>query len=203
MLLLNEKYNYKSKELYYFNLMEQEKISIDELKNILNNQSYNEDYFKFSNTAKNNEYFMSSENLSELKESCLYYINAMCNAHIQMGVDVKLSDNENYHFSLSLEDQQNITNAFTISTFRNSSVPYHADGEECRIFSQEDIKIIYETCIMYITQQTTYCNMLKQYIKSCTSKEDVIEAYYSMELPEEYKAKYDEIISHSLDVINI
>jgi hypothetical protein len=45
--------------------------------------------------------------------------------------------------------------------------------------------------------------MLKQYIKSCASKEDVIEAYYSMELPEEYKAKYDEIISHSLEVINI
>lgn len=195
MLVLTDKKKYDKNELYYYNLIEKGELTAEELKDI--NLIY---FYNYRRAIISIETDLS---LDIVKDLCSTYLNVMCNYFIERGTNVTLSDDRTYHFSLTLEDQQNLTNAFNIATFRNSSVPYHADGEECRIFSQEDIKMIYETCIMYITQQTTYCNMLKQYIKSCTSKEDVIEAYYSMELPEEYKAKYDEIISHSLEVINI
>lgn len=195
MLVLTDKKKYDKNELYYYNLIEKGELTTEELKDI--NLIY---FYNYRRAIISIETDLS---LDIVKDLCSTYLNVMCNYFIERGTNVTLSDGRTYHFSLTLEDQQNLTNAFNIATFRNSSVPYHADGEECRIFSQEDIKMIYETCIMYITQQTTYCNMLKQYIKSCTSKEDVIEAYYSMELSEEYKAKYDEIISHSLEVINI
>lgn len=202
MLILNKNYNYHFKELYYYNLMEQDKISIDELKNTLSTDNFNEDYFHFSKNAKDNKYFMNSENLSELKDSCLYYINAMCNAYIQMGIDVKLSDGIIRHFTLTLEDQQNIITAYSNAKEKNSNVPYHADEELCKMFSLEEITNIYNAMVLHITYQNTYCNMLKHYINNdCNTNESVIDIFYSMDLPEEYDNKLNDIITQSANIV--
>ena len=195
MLFLNNKNRYSKEQLNYYNLIEKKQITIENLKDI--NLIY---YYEFQKVIVSPETTIS---IKILKELCKIYLNIMCNYYIEKGIDVILSDNKTYHFSLTIEDQQNLTNAFNIATFKNSDVPYHADGQECRIFSKDDIKLIYETYIMHITQQTTYCNMLKQYSENCKTKEEVINIYYSMDLPEEYQEKYNKIISYSLGIINV
>lgn len=200
MLSLNE--HCTNKELYYYNIVEQGIIDLEELSNI--NASYSSNYsIYFIDIEQQRPFIETEENfLEEVKENFIKYAKTMCNAYIELGTDIKLSDGNTYHFSLSIEDQQNIKSAIDFANLTQSSVPYHADGELCKMFSVQDINKIYAESIMYITYQTTYFNMLKHCIQNCDDAETIIKSYYLMELPEEYNNKLNEIISQSRDIVN-
>ena len=193
---------YNNKELYHYNLIEQNKITLDELSNI--DSSYSMKYSRYYLNIEELRPFIESGEveLESLKDTFIKYARLMCNAYIELGTDIELNDGNTYHFSLSIEDQQNIKSAVDFANLTQSSVPYHADGELCTMFSVEDINKIYANSIMYITYHTTYFNMLKNYIQSCNDAETIIKSYYLMELPEEYNNKLNDIISQSKNVIN-
>lgn len=194
---------YNNKELYCYNLVEQNILTSEELSAI--DSSY---FIKFSNCYVDIEqlrHFIENGDiiLETLKENFINYSKIMCNAYIELGTDIELSDGNIYHFSLSIEDQQNIKNAVDVANLTKAPVPYHADGELCTMFSVQDINKVYIDTIMYITYQTTYFNMLKHYIQNCDDAETIIKSYYLMELPEEYNNKLDDIISQSQNVVNV
>lgn len=132
-----------------------------------------------------------------------------CKKNIYQGIDVEVSDgegNENVvkHFSLTEHDQMNIAN-LTIHVKRALSgedtfidpalgVPYHADGELRRFYSLEDFLNISEQATKHINYNTTYHNHLKQYIKSCTDKDEVANITYGIELPEDLQKNFNEIL---------
>lgn len=200
MLSLNQN-GYDNKELYYYNLKEQNKISLEELSKIDN--SYVMKYSRYHIDIEVLKPFIESGelNINSLKDTFINYARLTCNAYIELGVDIELSDGNTYHFSLSIEDQQNIKNAVDVANLTQSSVPYHADGELCTMFSIADINKIYINSIMHITYHTTYFNMLKNYIQNCDDIETIIKSYYLIELPKEYNNKLNEIITQSSNVV--
>lgn len=202
MLSIDEK-NYSNEELYYYNLVEQNKITLEELGQV--NINYPIKYSNcFVDIEAQRPFLETGENiLEEVKENFIKYARIMCNAYIELGTDIALSDGNTYHFSLSIEDQQNIKNAVDVANLTQSSVPYHADGQLCTMFSMEDINKVYIESVMYITYQTTYFNMLKNYIENCVDAETIINSYYFMELPEEYNEKLNDIITQSKNIASI
>jgi hypothetical protein len=111
-----------------------------------------------------------------------------CENIIVNGVDVTLSDSETYHFSLTVQDQLNLTSLFELVKAGETSIAYHADGELCKFYSAEDITLIVTKAKELITFHTTYCNSLFAYINSLRSINTVSQVTYGMNIPEKYQS---------------
>lgn len=123
--------------------------------------------------------------LEYVRASKIAEMSAACRGTIEAGFDLELRG-ETHHFSLDTQDQLNL---LTLSTLAQTQtlIPYHADGEECIFFTNEEINEIAETATAFKIYQTTYYNALKGYINALDIIEDIGAVTYGMEIPEEYK----------------
>ena len=69
------------------------------------------------------------------------------------------------------------------------AIPYHADGEICRFYTNAEMQAIVSQATAYKIYHTTYYNALKNYINSLQTIEEIAAVTYGMELPEEYKSE--------------
>lgn len=135
----------------------------------------------------------TKEMLQQKKEEKLSEVSAMCQQTIYKGIDIDLSDG-NYHFSLTENDQTNIDGIFNAIILGASEYPYHADGEPCAMFSAEDITKLYVSVKTFVTQETTYNNMLRQWIKREADINTLNVITYGSELPEDLKTQMNNIL---------
>ena len=63
------------------------------------------------------------------------------------------------------------------------NMPYHADGENCRLFTPEEITTLYIKEMTNLTHNQTYTNQLKMYIKTLDDKESVESINYVFKIP--------------------
>lgn len=103
--------------------------------------------------------------LAEIKKDCEAYINA--------GSDVTYADGSVEHFTYTLADQSNISEMFTAIVAGATEFPYHADGKICKIYSKEQIVIVYMSLSMFKAEATTRHNSLKAQINAMTDIEAV------------------------------
>lgn len=129
-----------------------------------------------------------------VKNQKIKEIRNMCNKLITDGFDVILSDGENHHFSLTTQDQLNLTTLSAMVASGAETIPYHADGETCKFFSTEDVQKIIQAAMDFKTFHITYHNALKLYVDSLQLLEDVENVSYGMEIPEEYQSEVLKII---------
>ena len=120
----------------------------------------------------------------------------MCQSVIFNGAEVTTSKGSQ-HFSLSLEDQANLSFAFSSVMGGMTEFPYHADGELCEMYSAEDIILIGETLTEFKLYHTTYCNHLNMWIKRCETIEEVYEISYGVSLPGDLDESFVSIIGIS------
>ncbi len=139
-------------------------------------------------------------NLPTLAEKKTKEISDTCQELIYSGIDVKLSKGVE-HFSLQTHDQTNIDSMFTAVTLGATEYPYHADGNQCVMYSAADIVTIYVSYKSYVTQQTTYCNFLKIWIGRETDPEVIGAIGYGSELPEDLTAEMNSILSSAKNQI--
>lgn len=125
--------------------------------------------------------FVKSAKIKEMKYAC--------RSTIENGVDVVLSDGNNYHFSLTTQDQLNLTTLSTMVAAGETSIPYHADGELCKYYSVEDILTIISATKEHISYHTTYFNSLKSYIYSLESVSEIGDVVYGCNIPKEYQSE--------------
>lgn len=130
-----------------------------------------------------------------IKNSKLNEISSICNKIIVGGFDVLLSDGETYHFSLTTQDQLNLTTLAAMVQSGETEIPYHADGELCKFYSAEDILTIINTVTAFKTYQVTYHNALKLYVESLNTIEEISDIAYGMEIPEDYQSDVLKAIS--------
>lgn len=136
--------------------------------------------------------------LETLVENKLKEISEACKYAIYNGIDVTFSDGTTKHFSLTIEDQMNLNSLFAqinmgvIDT--TNGIAYHADGEICTMFTLEDFTLISNTASAFKVRETTYCNHLMAYVKSLTTKEEIINVVYGQELTGEFLESYISII---------
>ena len=108
-------------------------------------------------------------------------------------MDVELSSGAK-HFALEPNDQTNIDSMFTAVTLGAVQYPYHADGEPCILYSAADIMALYVAYKSFVTYQTTYCNMLKLWIRRETDKDVLAGIHYGAALPEDLAAQMQAIL---------
>ena len=123
-------------------------------------------------------------------------LRTICEQMIFTGVDVN-----GEHFSYDLEDQNNIKDAFDLVRATSLNVPYHADGESCRLFTPEEIIAIYVANKSNLTHHTTYYNQMKAYINTLSDVDDVRNIQYGDALTGEYLVAYNAMMTQAQLVI--
>lgn len=131
--------------------------------------------------------------IDEVRQNKLDEMSSICEQVIYNGVDVEQSTGKK-HFSLTANDQTNIDSVFNAIVLGATEYPYHADGEPCEMYSASDVITLYIAAKGFVTQQTTYCNALRQWIK----REDKIEAIsairYGDTLPSDLQTNVENIL---------
>lgn len=117
-------------------------------------------------------------------------LSAECEKVIVAGVDVN-----DAHYSLTIEDQANILAWMSVAQ-TGKSVPYHQDGQPCRIFTPEEFLEVANAAVVHKTHHTTYCNLLMRQVEDMTNADDVKAVKYGItELTGDYAAQYNLIMS--------
>lgn len=124
--------------------------------------------------------------LEYVRTSKINQMSTICNKTIESGFDLELRG-EIHHFSLNTQDQLNLIN-LSVMAQTQSLIPYHADGEECIFYTNEEINEIVDTANAFKIYHTTYYNALKHYINALKTIEEIAAIQYGTPIPEEYKS---------------
>lgn len=138
-------------------------------------------------------------NLEYIRDMKLKEISAACQLAIVGGFDATLSDDNTYHFSLTIQDQLNMLGLSVLVESGAQQIPYHADGELCREYPVSDFLAITTVANAHKTYHVTYHNSLKNYINSLDNIADISAAYYGMEIPVEYQS---DVLKEYLNGVN-
>lgn len=121
-----------------------------------------------------------------VKEAKITEMSNACRRTIEGGFDLELRGEE-HHFSLDTQDQLNLM-SLSVMAQTQTLIPYHADGEECIFFTNEEINEIVDTANAFRIYHTTYYNALKHYINALDTIEAIAAIQYGISIPEEYKS---------------
>lgn len=139
--------------------------------------------------------------LEEVKSRKISELSNTCQNTIVSGVDVDI-DGEIEHFSCRDEDQINIKELFDLSVQTNCGVYYHADGQNCKLYTVEQIISIYITASTNKMQHTTYFNQLRAYVETLEDIESVNDVVYGQELTGTYLETYNASIEQAQILLN-
>lgn len=104
-----------------------------------------------------------------------------CQKKIYAGVDVETNYGTE-HFSATGDDQANIKALSDVAMLTKVSLPYHADGSQCKVYTYQDIIKIYCEIQKLILTETSYCNALNTYVRGLYTKEDIAAVKYGQEI---------------------
>lgn len=188
-------------------------IKIDNLKNSLNNTDYQvikcvESYmldsvlpYDFSTLIYERiawrdkinciqENLLTEEpSLEQEKERKIMEMMACCQSIISNGIDYN-----DEHYRLNTTDQINLS-TLSVLAQQGKSVPYHADGQVCRIYESAEILGLISKATQFIIYNTTYFNLLKHTILNLESIEEIKSITYGSALSEEYQKILDSIVN--------
>ncbi len=117
-------------------------------------------------------------------------LSAECEKAIISGVDVG-----DAHYSLTIEDQANIL-AWMAVAQTGKAVPYHCDGQPCRVYTADEFMEVANAAVVYKTHHTTYCNLLMRQVEAMTDADEVKAVQYGItQLEGEYAEQYQIIMA--------
>ena len=142
--------------------------------------------------------------LQEYKNWKIDQLSDMGEATIFAGTDVTLTDGTTKNFTYDLEDQSNLLNAIFIIQALDDltlTIPYHGHGEPCELYSALDILAVYIHLQMFSTTVQTLVNMKINWVRECTSKEEVQAIEYSTPLPDEWMERANSILIPAAKIV--
>lgn len=159
----------------------------------LSSVCYNRQYMRDSINNIQTDNFDKDDLLSQTKQRKINEISLISQSTIINGVEFN-----GKRYRLNTTDQINIS-ALNMMAQMGNKVPYHADGEVCRIFEPEEMIELAKTSTSWIVYHTTYFNLLKHQILEYTTIEEVEAIYYGFPLKEEYQQIIDTIIGGAIN----
>lgn len=138
----------------------------------------------------------------EIKTYKKQELNDACTEEISKGIQIE-TDQGTETFSLEQHDQNNIS-SLCLTAMQNPAItylPYHSNGNECRMFPSKVIISLYLQMQLKITQETTKCNLLRVQLDSETDRDTIMSYTYDTPLNEDYQSQYNEIITNTLSII--
>ena len=146
--------------------------------------------FVFDDNGNISDVVETSEPINEVISQKKSELSAECEKAIIAGVDVG-----DAHYSLTIEDQANIL-AWMAVAQTGKAVPYHQDGQPCRIYSAEEFMEVANAAVAFKTSQTTYCNLLMRQVEAMTDVDEVKAVKYGItQLESEYAEQYQIIMA--------
>lgn len=130
-----------------------------------------------------NELGIEARRVAKLTE-----VSTACEETITAGIDVEI-DGETQHFSLTVHDQINLFGKQAQISAGAEKCEYHTDGKPCVFYTAEQMSAIIEAAMKHVSVQTTYCNSLNDWIKSCSKASEIEAIQYGSEIPEEYQSE--------------
>lgn len=129
--------------------------------------------------------------LEEIQESKVSEMSAAQQKVIQSGVNVTLTNGEIEHFTLTDHDQTSLMGLQSQVISGESEIPWHTSDEDehCKFYSNEDMALITNTAMAWVTWHVTYFRDLRIYIRSLQTKEEVDNVTYGMDIPQEYQSE--------------
>lgn len=120
-------------------------------------------------------------------------MSEICSYMIINGIDFN-----GEHYSLTPTDQINLSRLGAEARSDNPpTLIYHADGKDCRVYSQEEMISLVTKANAWISYNTTYYNLLKQYINSCNTVDSILRIDYFTPLPSPYAEELSEMVDIS------
>lgn len=123
-----------------------------------------------------------------VKEMKISELSTICNNVITNGLDIVLTDEKLYHFSLTTQDQLNLITLSSMIASGENAIPYHADGELCRFYTATDIQLIVNAATAFKTYHVSYFNSLKSYVEALNDIKAISEIEYGIDIPTEYQS---------------
>lgn len=153
-----------------------------------------EGYYRYKydngNVIERSDDEINSDAFPDIMRQKKFELSAECEKTIITGVDVG-----DAHYSLTLEDQANIL-AWMAVAQTGKEVPYHQDGQPCRIYSSEEFMEVANAAVAFKTSQTTYCNLLMRQVETMTNVDEVKAVEYGItQLEGEYAEQYKIIMA--------
>ena len=133
--------------------------------------------------------FITDGDITSVKDAKISEMSYECGLAIKKGFDLQLSDGSEHHFSLEVSDQLNIAKLNDMAISGVEELPYHADGEVCKFYSQEDMMEINTKMQEHINFHTAYYNSMKEYVKSLNDINEIHNVHYGDEIPDAYQSE--------------
>ena len=115
--------------------------------------------------------------VEQVREAVRQEIGAACSAAIYAGIEVN-----GRHYSLTEHDQTEIMAQYTLVKEGAAAVPYHADGQLCRMYPAEEFAALAQAATAHVFYHRTYCNHLNAWIARA-GLEELAGIAYGAELP--------------------
>lgn len=147
---------------------------------------------------------IDSMSLNELKEYKKKQISLAGSEDIYAGSQVTFEDGTTKTYTFGTHDQQNLQvylgliGQATQEERELLAIPYHAIGEECTFYNYRQIVTIFFTLQLKLLDRYTRVNMLRLYIDTLMTIDQVKEITYETELPAEYEDRKAEIMAASI-----
>ena len=137
----------------------------------------------------------TQNDISKAIENKIKELTEISDSTIYEGTDVLLSDGYRKRFTYTLKDQADVSDMFNAVLLGMSSYIYHADDEDCEVYSSKDILSIYSALSSYKTAQKTYLNQLCRYVKTLSKISEIKNVSYGQALTGDYLNKYNTLIA--------
>lgn len=128
-------------------------------------------------------------NLEQVRAVKKQEIGAACTAAIYAGIDLGAS-----HYSLTEHDQTELMAQAQTVKEGAAAVPYHADGELCRMYPAEEFTALAQAATAHVFFHRTYCNHLNAWIARA-GLDELPAITYGAELPKDLAASMAQIIA--------
>ena len=117
--------------------------------------------------------------VEQVRAAKLQEAGLACTAAIYAGIDVGGA-----HYSLTEHDQTEIMAQYTTVKEGAAAVPYHADGELCRMYPAEEFAALAQAATAHVFYHRTYCNHVNAWIARA-GLEELEGVTYGAALPED------------------
>lgn len=134
------------------------------------------------------------EDIEEFRAYKIEELNTAMNTAIESGIDVETSEGTE-HFALTNSDQTDIKTLYdTVKDGSVAGVPYHSEGNLCRVYTKDEITAIYLASVNYKTYHLTYGNHICMWAKRASTAEELKSITYGCTLPDDLNEHFKAII---------
>lgn len=130
------------------------------------------------------------DKINEIREIKINMMSSICQSVIENGIDVN-----GKHYSLTAYDQINIMKLESQARMKpDQLLPYHANGELCKLYSAEAIIALAEYATAWKLYWSTYFNHLKMEITNMTDVDKIISVAFGQKLTDESNSSISQIL---------